>query len=598
VVPACSVYNYGTTGPGSYDVRMRIGAGYNRTTTVTNHPPGTAVCVTFPDWTATPPGTFAVTCSTELTGDQVGANDKATGTVDVVMSDIGAVAILAPAGTIPPGVVTPLATVHNYGTRRDAATVTFGIGPAYTETITLAAGVPFADTTISFPTWTAAAGSYATRCSTWMATDQYAANNVIGGSVTVSAGGGTGWVQKTPMPAGAKAIKDGGWLAYDVSKARIYASRGQKQPDFFVYVPVGDYWGARAPWLPGTEGKLPGKGSAGCADGNGIIYATKGNNKSGFYKYDANADVWTQLKDVPLGLSNKKVKGGTDIVWALKGGVGYPYLLKGYKNEFYRYDTGEDSWQTLAPAPVGSNQKWDKGSWLAYDGVSTIYAHKAKYHELWKYDTETDAWDPTALVAMPIPGSAGSKKSKDGGCGTYLGAAIYALKGGNTQEFWKYTVATNSWVEKETIPAVGVTGKKKKVKAGADIVALGTDLYATKGNKANELWMYTPGAFAAVPMPEREGVTSSSFLVPRSSFIVSPNPLASGFVVLRYGLPKAGVAWLRVYNVTGQTVMTQTLVAGRSGVVNVDLRHLSNGVYVVRFASEGFECSQKLVVQR
>ena len=25
-------------------------------------------------------------------------------------------------------------------------------------------------------------------------------------------------------------------------------------------------------------------------------------------------------------------------------------------------------------------EKWDKGSWLAYDGENTIYAHKAKYY--------------------------------------------------------------------------------------------------------------------------------------------------------------------------------------------------------------------------
>ena len=42
----------------------------------------------------------------------------------------------------------------------------------------------------------------------------------------------------------------------------------------------------------------------------------------------------------------------------------------------------------------------------------------------------------------------------------------------------------------------------------------------------------------------------------------------------------AGAAELSVYNVTGQRVMAQTFVAGRSGNVNLDLRHLSNGVYL------------------
>jgi hypothetical protein len=48
----------------------------------------------------------------------------------------------------------------------------------------------------------------------------------------------------------------------------------------------------------------------------------------------------------------------------------------------------------------------------------------------------------------------------------------------------------------------------------------------------------------------------------------------------------------------GQTVMTRKLATGRSGNVNLDLRHLSNGVYLVKFSSEGFASSQKLVVER
>jgi hypothetical protein len=79
---------------------------------------------------------------------------------------------------------------------------------------------------------------------------------------------------------------------------------------------------------------------------------------------------------------------------------------------------------------------------------------------------------------------------------------------------------------------------------------------------------------------------------------IRPNPLTRDFAVLRYGLSRAGVAELSVYNVAGQRLMAQTLVAGRSGSVDLDLRHLSNGVYVVKFSSEGFASSQKLVVQR
>jgi hypothetical protein len=407
------------------------------------------------------------------------------------------------------------------------------------------------------------------------------------------------------MPSGAKAVKDGGWLAYDAGSdagtGLIYASRGNKTPDFFSYDPVTESWEALAPWLPGIEGKVPGKGSAGCADGNGTIYATKGNNKQGFYKYEAATNTWTQKKDVPLGPSNKKVKGGTSLVWAYKGPVGSPYLLKGYKNEFWRYDVAGDSWNMLPDAPIGASQKWDKGSWITIEADpvhSPIYAHKAKYHEFYAYNTDTDAWEPTALVGMPTAGSSGDKKAKDGSCGVgvFGTGLIYALKGGNTQELWqcKFTTDGNAWAEKETLPRGAL---KKKVKAGGSIVAVGNNLFAFKGNKTDELWMYVPGADLYEDAPRHDGVAAGKTAIAQGTSI-QPNPLASGFAVLRYGLPKAGAAELSVYNVAGQRVMGQTLATGRSGSVSLDLRHLSNGVYLVEFSSEGFASSQKLVVQR
>jgi hypothetical protein len=598
VTPSCSVSNYGAAAI-SCSVRVKIGSVYNQAVFVTAQAAGTRAHYVFPTWTVGTRGSYAVSCSTELTADMKTANDKVTRTVTVNVPNVGVSVLIAPTGTIVPGtVVTPACSVFNYGSTTPASyVVRMRIGTVYSQTATVASHSPGNRRYVTFPTWTAVVGTFAVSCSTELTGDVGPDNDKKSGQVTVpGGGGGGGWTAKNPMPAGAKAIKDGGWLAYDASKARIYATRGQKQPDFWAYAPVGDSWGLRAPWQPGTEGKLPQKGSVGCADGNGIIYATKGNNTTGFHKYDANANTWTQKKDVPLGLSNKKVKGGTDLAWAYKGGVGYAYLLKGYKNEFYRYNAASDSWTTLTPAPIGASQKWDKGSWLAYDDVNNkIYAFKAKYMELYRYSPESDSWS-AALAPMPIVGSAGSKKAKDGSCGVWDDtdiAHIWALKGGNTREFWQYTVATNAWAEKETIP----TGTlKKKVKAGADIVAVGTVLYATKGNKDNALWMYTPGAFV-FDAPRQDGVLAGKTVIAQGMSI-SPNPLAGGFAVLRYGLPKAGAAELSVYNVAGQTVMARTLVAGRSGSVDLDLRHLSNGVYLVKFASEGFVNSQKLVVQR
>jgi hypothetical protein len=201
---------------------------------------------------------------------------------------------------------------------------------------------------------------------------------------------------------------------------------------------------------------------------------------------------------------------------------------------------------------------------------------------------------------MPLVGRLGkSKKSKDGGCGTYYSGALYALKGGNTTEFWKYTIATRAWAELDTMPAFGSTGKKKRVKAGADIVAQGTGVfYALKGNKTNEMWRYLEGAVTLTPAPERSGAEGTGRVADGGwQVAIAPNPARAGRAVLRYSLPRAGAATLRLYDVTGRPVLAQGLTAGRTGTTGLDLSRLSAGVYLVKFASPGYESVQKLVIQ-
>jgi len=300
---------------------------------------------------------------------------------------------------------------------------------------------------------------------------------------------------------------------------------------------------------------------------------------------------------VPLGPSNKPVKGGSDIVWALKGGVGSPFLLKGYRNEFYRYDIVADSWQALSLAPVGANIKWDKGSWLAGDDANNvIYAFKAKYMELYRYSPNGDSWS-RALAPMPRVGLTGNKKAKDGSCGTFVGGNIYALKGGNTQQFFEYAIAADSWAERETIPRGTY---KKKVKAGADIVTVGATLYATKGNKSNELWMYTPAVYwGKRGLSRAESDAGAPGDCPL--FSVSPNPLASDFATVSFTGPRDHLTTrplaLSLFDISGRRVLYSSFDTRNSSLC-LDLRSLPSGVYLIRLTGDGCDGSQKLVVQR
>jgi len=297
------------------------------------------------------------------------------------------------------------------------------------------------------------------------------------------------------------------------------------------------------------------------------------------------------------------VKGGTDLVFVPgAGGPDYVYLLKGYKNEFWRYDVMKDSWQALADAPLGTSgkNKYDKGSWLVYDNQNTIYCHKAKYHELFTYDVALGTWT-AQLSGMPFVGMSGkSKRSKDGGSAAFLYGNTYALKGGNTQEFWQYDPGTDSWTELDTMPQVGSSGRKKKVKAGGDLTAATDALYALKGNKTNELWWYVPAAGTGCRASGgAEGTMSGARTIDDHRLTVSPNPLRPGFALLRLddraALSSSGPVTVGIFDAAGRCILSSSFEL-RTSSFALDLRSVRTGVYIVRLAAGGFGVTQKLVV--
>ncbi|MEO0079231.1 MAG: T9SS type A sorting domain-containing protein [candidate division WOR-3 bacterium] len=579
--------------------------------------PGDSLDIIFRDWTAQPLGMLGIRCTVALNGDRNQLNNRVLDSVFVrLVQDAACRAILSPVGTIDTAVrVFPSALVKN----NCAVPMTFdawfvidsaGLVEKYRRSVTVTGLSAGKESTLVFPEWEKPhlPGSYTTLCSLAVA-DTNAANNIKEGSFTVTTRRWpTGWVEVRSVPnlPSGKQVKDGGWLSLDPATRLIYAAKGNKTPDCYVYYVDGDSWHTLAPIKPGTENKLPKKGCVGVADGQGHIFMTKGNNTLGFWKYFIQGDSWQQLQDVPLGNSGKKVKGGTDMVYAVLNDTGFVYLLKGYKTDFLRYNTVSGQWQTLPDAPAGAYPKWDKGSWLAIDDDPTwIYAHKAKVHEFYRFELMNGAWDQLPLNGMPFIGSTGkSKKSKEGGCAAYHDGSIYALKGGNTCEFWRYFADRDSWCELETMPSVGSTGKRKRVKAGADIVSFGDGaFFALKGNKTLEFWRYVGSQLTELStMPNRNGVMAQSQAVFRPMCAVIPNPLAGGIGRLHYSLPVSEPALIRVrvYDASGRQVKA---ISGwaitNTGNMKLDLTGLVSGVYLLRLDAgrSGLTDCYKLMVR-
>lgn len=558
-------------------------------------------------------GGYSARCSTFLVGDQNTTNDLVTGTFTVTRqtADIAMAAVVAPSGVVDTNAtVTPQGRWRNNGTVPASFRAFFALANpsgsrVYNRSVTVEGLAGGRDTVISFPTHNVGmdTGYWIARCSTYAPGDPNPVNDVLESRFLVASGPQwpAGWHEVAGIPVGpsGKAVKDGGWAAMMTGNQTIYVAKGNKTGDFYGYEPLTNRWSVKRQIPAGTENKLPKKGAAGTADGNRYVYFTKGNNTLGFWRYDIQRDSFDQLADVPAGASNKKVKGGTDLVYVQRGDSGYVYLLKGYKNEFYRFNVATGVWETLPDAPAGSRPKYDKGSWLVHDGGNRLYVHKAKYHEFYSFDLSTGTWNTQPLVGMTLLNrqTGKSKKSKDGGSAAYFAGGIWALKGGNTQDWYRYDIAANAWEELDTMPAFGSTNKKKRVKAGADVVSFGNGgFFTAKGNKTLEFWRYyqLPGVFAQAPRSGVQGATT----MPSGSVALAPNPLAAGRTTLHYSLPAGGPVVVSVFDAAGRIVMRRAFVAARTGRVDLDLRGIAAGVYLVRLESRDLTSATKVVVER
>jgi hypothetical protein len=596
VTPQAWVRNFGAA-PASFPVTFRIGTFYANTQNVTNLNPGDSILVSFTNWAALQRGPHATRCTTALLGDTVPDNDAGAGSVTVRVLDAGVFSISAPAGSYEPRrIVVPAATWHNYGT--DPANFDawlFITDPSgrriHSDCIPVSDLAPGADVFINtFPACTLMTpGNWTARCSTVMAGDAGPSDDVLNRGFDVH----SSWTETRSLPQSpsGKPPKDGAWLTYMANDGLVYAGKGNKTGDFYSFAPASGVWAQHNPIPPGPEGRLPSKGTVGCADGGGSVYLVKGNNTLAFWRYATAADSWLKLADVPAG---KKVKGGADAAYVDYAGNGYVYLLKGSRCEFCRYDVAADQWQSMEPAPSGMNPKWNPGSFIVFDGDHTIYAHKAKYNELWAYDVSSDSWGTAGLNGMPLIGRSGRlKKSKEGATGTWVDGSLFALKGGNTNEFWQYVAAADRWNELDTIPNFGSSGRAKRIKAGADIVSAEGVLYVLKGNRTCEFWRYVPGVLQ-VPEARRDGISSSAASPPDGLLRIAPNPLVSGAANVYYCLPGRGRAGLTVCDATGRVVLSRALPL-RTGRLTLEL---PAGVYLVKLATGESTTVRKLVISR
>jgi hypothetical protein len=434
--------------------------------------------------------------------------------------------------------------------------------------------------------------------------------------------GAVGWFAKTdmptrPSPAKQKNVKDGGALTYwptygseltadspDPSDdtGYIFALKGNGTYEFYRYNTLSNQW-YTPDSIPATKPdsskkKAVKKGSALTTGTDNKIYAFKGNNTSQFWCYAPALNHWTLMPDVLPGDDGKRLKEGAGAVGVSLAGTDYIYLLKGSgTNEFYRFDIGARQWETRNGPPMVNNKGFKNGSCLVYagDDINKIYLLKGAYNRFYVYDLNANGWTEEDSLPLKLPGSTHKKKAKDGAALAYHRRLIYALKGGNTNEFWCYQCDSNQW---DTLPSI--SGDRKVKGGGALAYAPSTNaLYALKGNNTLSLYAYYPAEGFGARLTTNSNVMGEGALrIADCGLRIVPNPFTNTATV-SYSLAKPGEVSLKLYDVTGKLVAT--LAKGHAGVgassLKLQASSLAKGIYVLKFETEGYRATRKLIIE-
>ncbi|MEZ4087503.1 MAG: DUF2341 domain-containing protein [Candidatus Gracilibacteria bacterium] len=270
----------------------------------------------------------------------------------------------------------------------------------------------------------------------------------------------------------------------------FYYTRGNNTSSFYRYDVLTDTWNQMVD-APDTFAD----GASLASDGVNTIYATRGNGTNEFYLYDTDQDSWIDLTStdpVPKNLGStstqtQKVRAEylDDSVW-ITTGLGDADTGDASGDFFYRFDTTTGDWEYIPGVSEISdtNLNFYEGTDLTSVNGTDLYAvagTETTADNFWNYNILTDTW--TALSGFADIGG-GQQTADDGtSIAAYKDQAIYALRGINTDQFYRYDILGDIWEQpaSQQFPVnVGSAGSQDI----ADMVmsVLGDGLFATPGS--------------------------------------------------------------------------------------------------------------------
>ena len=256
----------------------------------------------------------------------------------------------------------------------------------------------------------------------------------------------------------------------------LFTFRGNGTTTFYRYTIETDTWEAMADAPAAVN-----YGGYVISGPEGFLYASQGNNTSTFWKYDIDQNSWEAVSSAP-----KNFYYGASLSF---DGTRYVYAIPGNDDAFYRYDTQNNSWMSMANIDFGNpntadGQRTYIGSDSNYDGRNNIYVIQGNYYPyLAKYSIADDPeYGETANTWTPLTNA--PTGVYEGGSITYdtENEVLYAVRGNWRKNFFKYDVASDSWTELPDTPSTFAYGASLSYHNGY--------IYATRGANSSNFYRF------------------------------------------------------------------------------------------------------------
>ena len=540
---------------------------------------------------------------------------RAMADLNLLPVDFGATEIISPPDTVNYGdSIIPKIIVRNYQMMPVVnLSVWLHIGTTYNNEHVFSKLAPQQFDTVEFAPWLANTGQHQITAYTKLHNDLNPQNDTVLDWVFVRASSSppNKWERMVDIltePSGKKP-KSSSCMAG--RQGKIYFLKASNTQDFHIYTPnagVGT-WTVGETIPIGTketgDGKKP-KGGAAMTSYEDAVYVLRGNNRAGFWKYQAYASQnyaigWHKLTNIPQAV--KKPKDVSGLVAVTKDGNDYIFAMKGSKtNEFYLYDIADDTWTLVSSPPIGVSARigYKKGSCLCYDGNEYVYVLQGYYGSFFRYRVEADSWFELRQYDYKyFTNREGKKKKpKDGAGLVYYDNNLYLLKGGNTNEFWQYDIAADNWVQMDENWDIPIGGGKR-VKGGGSLIVLNGYFFATKGSNTPEFYRHSlPTQTALMTDITAQETMTNHLTIPRTNFTVAPNP-AVNVTMIRYNLTEPEQVSFKLYNIYGALVKIYTNPnPTQHGLLMIDTKDLPSGVYILRLDSGKMTVSRKVIIEK